>query len=165
MAEEYRPNKHGCLSVSVCFIASFSVCESIRSPFLKQFFLWPSLFQLMDWSHIWHMYIYIYIKICFFLSPCEFDLRVWAIPILYVIYWNHGLLHRFFGHTQRSVDEADVHCGNWKLLDQIAARLFDYHRCDGCDRACKIYGDQSLIIGHAGNQRIMSRKGLITYNP
>ena len=73
MAEEYRPNKHGCLSVSVCFIASFSVCESIRSPFLKQFFLWPSLFQLMDWSHIWHMYIYI--KICFFISmwvwsPC-----------------------------------------------------------------------------------------------
>ena len=76
---------------------------------------------------------------CFCLSPCEFDLHVWAIPILYFIYWNHGLLHRFFGHTQRSLDEADVHCGNWKLLDQIAARLFDYHRCDGpCDRACKM---------------------------
>eukprot|EP00435_Cladocopium_sp_Y103_P033330 s1243_g8.t1 len=26
------------------------------------------------------------------------------------------------------LQEADVHCGNWKLLDQIAARLFDYHR-------------------------------------
>ena len=77
---------------------------------------------------------------CFCLSPCEFDLHVWAIPILYFIYWNHGLLHRFFGHTQRSLDEADVHCGNWKLLDQIAARLFDYHRCDGpCDRACKMW--------------------------
>ncbi|CAK9024887.1 Probable ethanolamine kinase (Protein EMBRYO DEFECTIVE 1187) [Durusdinium trenchii] len=28
----------------------------------------------------------------------------------------------------RTLEEADVHCGNWKLLEQIASRLFEFHR-------------------------------------
>ena len=108
MAEEYRPNKHGCLKCFGLFYREeVSVCESIRSPFLKQFFLWQSLFQLMNWSHIWHMYIiyihihntYIYTYIIYIYLISMFE----PYPF-YILYIGFMVCFSvFFGHTQREV--------------------------------------------------------------